>query len=644
MENDYEILEKGKKLYPINENCDLRLDNIYTIDNWSEVFYHVKKGKMLERFIYLTQHSEYSEFFKGMNYEYGINNCEKDLGKAFNIYKSAADNSTDTLAMFRMYHIYKKDFEKFNINERQRILEKFYLFKCFSYLRFPIMERNQSLFNRFDIKKEVLIHFEEEDNDMNIFPEYIEHLRKYFYLYNINKNDIDFIECIINIQIVYLDEMNIYDELTKLNDMANETNLEITYKYICLNNLLSDETKEEEFKKLYEKEYYRSYVDYALFLNTKNRGIEALKILSEARNNGILSAGFLYFDIYLDTCDFGLLMKDAYNFSPTCELYNLFLILIDDINIESIFSFYEYFYFSYICIKHYNLGNMLDIYFFEYTKNIVNLLINITKEDTNSNITPKLLVKKYLCDDYYYKEYNLACGVIHYFGIKNILKRDLTKAYHYIKIAYECDSGDSYKRFCYYYIYKISKIFYEEQKLKMQDNKNKKLLIPKHTILISDVALNNIKNKIFNDYYKSLEDKIDTLSSSYFYYLSRLYNKHIGNKGDPLMEFICLKRAIDYRNRTPGSGSIISFYRKYKAKLILEKNKDKCEYLFSHSLNKLDSEGYGEKGDICPICMDKKRNTISLPCKHLFCEICIDKIEKCPICRKNIMVRFKKEK
>ena len=107
------------------------------------------------------------------------------------------------------------------------------------------------------------------------------------------------------------------------------------------------------------------------------------------------------------------------------------------------------------------------------------------------------------------------------------------------------------------------------------------------------------------------------------------------------MEYACLKKATEYKNKNPGSGSIISFYRKYKAKIILEKNKDKCEYLFSHSLNKLDSEGYGEKGDICPICMDKKRNTMSFPCKHIFCNECIYKVEKCPICRKIIMVRYK---
>ena len=332
------IFEEGRKIYPVNKACDERIDNIYKIENWLDVFYTIKKGKMKQRFIQQMKNSEYFEFFRGLNYEFGINNCKKDLKHAFNIYKNAADNTNDSLAMFRMYHIYKNDFKKFNINKRERILEIFYLFKCFSYLRYPIMERNQNLFNRFDIKLEVLIHFDEEDYDKEKFPKFIKHLKENYLLYNINKSDVDFIKCVINIQIILTEEFEISEELTNLYDLIID-NIEANYKFICFNKSLTDEHKEEEFKKLYDKKYYKSYIDYALFLNDKNRYKEALQILLEAKNNGILSAGFLYFDIFFDNCDFNSLMKNAENFSPNCELYNLLMILIDDINIDSIYSF-----------------------------------------------------------------------------------------------------------------------------------------------------------------------------------------------------------------------------------------------------------------------------------------------------------------
>ena len=631
-----EILEKGENIYPYNEDCDQRLDRIYKMDNWAETFYHIKKGKMKQRFIELTKSSEYSSFFQGLDYEYGINKCKKDINKAFQIYKKAADNFCDPMSMFRMYHIYKKDFKKFNIEKRRRILEKFYLFKCLCYSRYPIMKRMHNMCNRFDVKLEVLIHFDEEDKDRQKFQKFIEHLKQNYELYNVKLDDVNFIEVIINIIILQFDEKDINDELINLSCLVNENNLETIYKYVCLNDLLEDEYKEEEFKKLYERKYYRSYIDYALFLNDKNRNIEALKILMEAKNNGVPYAGFLYFDIYLDNFSLDALAQSKFNFSPKSELYNFFQILFDDIIIESIYSFYEYIFLLKLCFKHFDLEYMLNIYFYDYTKEIVEFLINITKE--KDPVLGKKLIEKYFCDEDNYKEYHLACGVAHYYGIKNILKRNIDEAYYHINIAYNCESSPSYKRFCYFYLFKINKIYYKEKKLCSSKEKNK---ITSNNLLVSESKFNSMKSKIFLDYYKSLQDKIDNLSSSYFYYLSRLYHKKIGNNGNLLMEFICLQRATDYRNKNPGTGSIISFYRKFKAQKILAETKSQSEYIFSHSLNKTDSEGYGENGDICPICFDKKRNTISLPCKHLFCEECSNKMEKCPICRQAIITRYK---
>ena len=636
--NEKEIFEQGKKIYPINNDCDERLDDNYQIENWYETFYHLKKGKLYQRFVEITKKSCYSKFFLGLDYEYGVNGKKKDLNKAFKTYIDAAENNNDTFAMFRLYHLFKKDYLKFNKNYRDRILEKYYLFKCFSYLRYQEMERELNLCNRYDIKLEVIIHFEEEDINRNKFRKFIEFLKKYYSYYNIKKSDVEFIEIIINIKIIYEDEMDIYLEITKLSDLINNKEnkdiLEYEYKYAYVNKLLIDEEKEAIFKKLYDLKYYKSYIDYSLFLYSKNRNIEALKILSEARNNGILSAGFLYFDIYLDTYNnFDDLMIKAKNeFNKSCELYNLIQILIDDINIESIYSFYEFIFLRKICFKHYNLGNLINIYFYDYTKDIIDFLINITKEKDISN--GKLLIQKYFGDDVNFKEYHLACGVAYFYGLKNILNRNIDKALYHIKIAYECGLSDSYKRFCYFYLYKISQILNKEKNLKKYS---------KNEQLVTDDDLKKMESKLFQYYFISIDSNIDNLSSSYFYYLSHLYNKKIGNPGDKIMEYICLNKAIGYINHSPGTGSIISFYRKYKSKKNLEKNKKECDEIFrkNASNKKKDNEGYGDNGNICPICFDKERTMMCLPCKHLLCEGCINKIKKCAICRKNILLRYK---
>ena len=636
--NEKEIFEQGKKIYPINNDCDERLDDNYQIENWYETFYHLKKGKLYQRFVEITKKSCYSKFFLGLDYEYGVNGKKKDLNKAFKTYIDAAENNNDTFAMFRLYHLFKKDYLKFNKNYRDRILEKYYLFKCFSYLRYQEMERELHLCNRYDIKLEVIIHFEEEDINRNKFRKFIEFLKKYYSYYNIKKSDVEFIEIIINIKIIYEDEMDIYLEITKISDLINNKEnkdiLEYEYKYAYVNKLLIDEEKEAIFKKLYDLKYYKSYIDYSLFLYSKNRNIEALKILSEARNNGILSAGFLYFDIYLDTYNnFDDLMIKAKNeFNKSCELYNLIQILIDDINIESIYSFYEFIFLRKICFKHYNLGNLINIYFYDYTKDIIDFLINITKEKDISN--GKLLIQKYFGDDANFKEYHLACGVAYFYGLKNILNRNIDKALYHIKIAYECGLSDSYKRFCYFYLYKISQILNKEKNLKKYS---------KNEQLVTDDDLKKMESKLFQYYFISIDRNIDNLSSSYFYYLSHLYNKKIGNPGDKIMEYICLNKAIGNINHSPGTGSIISFYRKYKSKKNLEKNKKECDEIFrkNASNKKKDNEGYGDNGDICPICFDKERTMMCLPCKHLLCEGCINKIKKCAICRKNILLRYK---
>ena len=176
---------------------------------------------------------------------------------------------------------------------------------------------------------------------------------------------------------------------------------------------------------------------------------------------------------------------------------------------------------------------------------------------------------------------------MHYYGIKNILQRNIDKAYYHINIAYNCDSSTSYKRFCYFYLYKISQILNKEKNLKKYS---------KNEQLVTDDDLKKMESKLFQYYFISIDRNIDNLSSSYFYYLSHLYNKKIGNPGDKIMEYICLNKAIEDRVSLIGYGSLICFYRQYKLKKSLEKNKKEWdEILEKQEFNKKkDNEGYVE--------------------------------------------------
>ena len=625
------IFEEGEKIYPISENSqktDEKCDNLYKIENWAEVIYHLKEGKSKERFIELINNSEYSKFLEGLNYEYGINNCPLDLDKAFKIYKEAANNSMDSMSMFRMYHIYKNDFNKFNILKRNRILEKFYLFKCYSFSRYPLIDEEQNLFNRFDITYETKIHIIKEDEDLNLFHNFIKFLKINYKFYDINPNDLELIEYIIDYN---FDDNANKETIMKNLEKMSDNNLEALYKLTCFTKDSNEEEKEKKFKLLYEKGYYRSYVDYALYLNKKNRYKEALEVLDEARKNGVIPAGYLYYDIYLENNDFSLLINEAVtsSFSKDCKLYNLFEILRDDILTESIYSFFEFIFLRKIFIKHYKLEKEFNNYFFDFTKEMVNFLVKITEE---KNITKKKeTIKKYYCKEGIYQELHLACGTLYYYGIENIIEKNYDKALSNFIESYYNSRSKSYKRFCYFYIYNISKRIYE---LNKPNNNNENGFN-----LISEDKIKNIEKKIFDMYYSSINENISNLSSSYFYYLSRLFHKKIGNNGDKILEYICLNRSNIYRNDSPGSGSVICIYRKYKTKLVLEKYKDDYNKEFNDMKIGQDSEGYGDDGSICPICFEFKRNEIALPCRHLFCELCLKKLNKCPICRRNILMK-----
>ncbi len=388
------IFEEGEKIYPISEESQMmddRCSDLYTIKNWVDVIYILKEGKSKERFIELIKNSEYSKFFEGLNYEYGINNCPLDVEKAFKIYKEAANNSMDSMSMFRMYHIYKKDFTKFNILKRNRILEKFYLFKCYSFSRYPLIDEEQNLFNRFDIAYETKIHIIKEDEDLNMFHKFIKFLKINYKFYDINPNDLELIEYVIDYK---FDDKADKETIMKNLEKMSDNNIEALYKLVCFTKDSNDEEKEKRFKLLYEKGYYRSYVDYALYLNKKNRYKEALEVLNEARKNGVIPAGYLYYDIYLENNEFSLLMNEAIksSFSKDCELYNLFDILRDDILTENIYSFFEFIFLRKICVKHYKLEKEFNKHFFEFTKEMVNFLIEITGE--TDKIKKKKIIKK----------------------------------------------------------------------------------------------------------------------------------------------------------------------------------------------------------------------------------------------------------
>ena len=83
-------------------------------------------------------------FLEASSYEYGFFNRDKDLQKAFSIYKKYADLN-DYFCMYKMHVIYLCEYEKFNV-PLNRVLEKIYLLKCFAYVPNYVYDWRLSLF------------------------------------------------------------------------------------------------------------------------------------------------------------------------------------------------------------------------------------------------------------------------------------------------------------------------------------------------------------------------------------------------------------------------------------------------------------------------------------------------------------------
>ena len=150
-----DIIKEGESIYPNLDEAEKKSFENNKINNWLDIFYNIKKEKSIQKFNELVPKSEHKKFFEGLNYEYGINNKTQDVKKAFEIYKDGADNDIDAMCMYKLYHIYKNEFIKFNIQKQNRILEKFYLFKTFSFLNNNQLQRNSFLCNKFDIKNSI---------------------------------------------------------------------------------------------------------------------------------------------------------------------------------------------------------------------------------------------------------------------------------------------------------------------------------------------------------------------------------------------------------------------------------------------------------------------------------------------------------
>jgi len=176
----------------------------------------------------------------------------------------------------------------------------------------------------------------------------------------------------------------------------------------------------------------------------------------------------------------------------------------------------------------------IDERFGDYTKEFVEFLIKII-EGENTNIVQEKL-KRYYLANHFYGEFNLACGILFFYGIESLLEKDIKKSFFHFTEFDKASENQSYKRFGIAYLYKVKKYLYDQNQLKECKNTNTDIIVTKK-------EFEETSKEIYKLYIDS-SDKDEELkfSASYYYYFSRLYNKKIGNNGNKLNEYINLNK------------------------------------------------------------------------------------------------------
>ena len=403
---------------------------------------------------------------------------------------------------------------------------------------------------------------------------------------------------------------------------------------------------------------------------------------------GNFRCNFIYYDLFLSLLDFE---KDY------LKLIDLSEVLVADILIGNVFSVFDFFFKRKILIKYFKIPIEKL-----YNENISDLL-DITKK----SITHKEMIINNFAGNIVFTELLLSHGFLSYIGACG--KTDYKLAEKCLKESFSTSENNSYKRFCYSYLFKIrmrrlgfkkQKIYGDmigdyysedfganeakknllhqcndynkinvnsENKIKIENNlleknsnektynrnlteeyiskeeekalEEKKLIYFDKEIFIGN-KITKTKNKLFKIYNDSIiEGNLQDFSSSYFYFMGKVYENGWGCKPDTITAYCYYLHGKDAKIKSLGTGSIISYYRRFKSVKKLEAERYKntissLEHVKSKILHELEEKE-------CFICYENEKNTVLFPCKHMMCFGCYNQIKdtaRCPTCRAKILL------
>ena len=506
-------------------------------------------------------------FAEGISYEFGLFDKSKDIKKAYQIYKEGADFKYDYLCMYRMHRIFLIDYDDFGL-EKNEDLHRLYLYKCFAYLPYLIIHEDfYLLLNKIDVLNELSIILEKlENNNFDTFDKFMDFLEINRNHFNITKNDIKLMKCVLRFYFSYKEIVNNIKTLEEFLDFEKGDNAyyEAQLKYCNFYLDFSQDKSEKDkirniFENLIKEKYYKACLDYGRFLIDEKKYDEAKNIFKLGSDNGQQFCMGEYFDLLLGTLDFNKILTD-YNLS-TYILKNMCIIIaFEKLGLSS------FYYMLYYLIKHSSFKEKYQNEFNKYALEVFQTMKKYYINDESEKSIENIFAEKYALD------IPFSLGLMYYYGIPNIINSDKEKALFYFKKAFKMAKEKEYnykKRNNYIYIFKCRKYLFKDNKISLE-------------------KFNKTKDKLF----KYFEDsKLDDLNvfELYNYYKLHKIGVH-GNIQNKLIELLIKGKnySIVYHFKT-------IVYRE-KCKIILEKEDSNKLSLLQNYKNSLKEKK--DKNDI----------------------------------------------
>ena len=497
-------ITNSKQKEILNENIVENIKKInIKIENENIIYNAEKKINFKELFMDgLSQHFLnlfndnsklfYSKYFlEGICNEYGLIGKSINKDEAFKIYKEGADSKNEYLCMYRLHKIFSEDYKDFNL-EKKNDLDKLYLFKCFAYLPYSILNGNYFIFNKINITYDIAVYLDNEDPSFEKFDNFMQMLDANKSLYNLSINDIKLMKLVFK---TYFDSSkyinnigNLFKflDLEKDDDAYYEAQLKYCNFYLEYFKNNCDKSKIKEiYENLIKSKYYKASFDFGKFMISEEKYDEAKNIIKNGLDNQNQFCLAEYSYILLKDIELNQILSD-YKIIKDILNHMFLSVCLEKLNYSSVF------YAIYYLTKH--SSNKKEI-----ENDFINLIIEIYN-NFEKNIK-SIDDSKYIYDERYILEIPFIFGQMCYYGISDHIKSDKKKALIFFKKSYKLSKEKKYiyyQRINYIYIYKSRKHLFKNQNIKEEKlNKTKNKL---HKIFINS-EINHLTSFELYNYY-----------------------------------------------------------------------------------------------------------------------------------------------